>query len=193
MAELQPIIVFQSRILSAILEFVIGYVLIIIIIIIIPDQFIKHRKWWFVPPHQGRFDILTMTGRECSRLDPTYQRHITFAMYRLLPTTPPSPSRHYYPRLIAGTNLPTLKGWIAWLAKTECMHIIFAQDYYTIESKDTGRKWTQVLSGPRPTQYQWANRAVHYNLVQLISGVITHNSVKKRSLYINKWLSYSQL
>ena len=34
-------------------------------------------------------------------------------MYRLLPTTLPSPSRHYYPRLIAGTNLPTPKGWIA--------------------------------------------------------------------------------
>ena len=28
----------------------------------------------------------------------------------------PSPSRHYYPRLVAGTNLPTPKGWIAWLA-----------------------------------------------------------------------------
>ena len=26
-----------------------------------------------------------------------------------------------------------------------------------------------------------------------MSGVIMHNSVKKRSLYINKWLSYSQL
>ena len=25
-------------------------------------------------------------------------------MYRLLPTTPPSPSRHYYPRLIGGTK-----------------------------------------------------------------------------------------
>ena len=30
-------------------------------------------------------------------------------------------------------------------------------------------------------------------LLQLMSGAITHNSVKKRSLYINKWLSYSQL
>ena len=30
-------------------------------------------------------------------------------------------------------------------------------------------------------------------LLQLISAVITHNSVKKRSLYINKLLSYSQL
>ena len=29
--------------------------------------------------------------------------------------------------------------------------------------------------------------------LQLISAVITHNSVKKRNLYINKWLSYSQL
>ena len=60
-------------------------------------------------------------------------------MYRLLPTTPPSPSRHYYPRLIAGTNLPTSKGWIAWLAKAGCTHIIFARDYYTNKSKDSGR------------------------------------------------------
>ena len=29
--------------------------------------------------HQGRFDISTMMGRECSRLDPSYQSHITFA------------------------------------------------------------------------------------------------------------------
>ena len=63
-------------------------------------------------------------------------------MYRLLPTTPPSPSRHYYPRLIDGTNLPTPKGWIAWLANADCMHITFAQGYYTIESKGTRRKWT---------------------------------------------------
>ena len=28
------------------------------------------------------------------------------------------------------------------------------------------------------------------DLLQLMSGVITHNSVKKRSLHINKWLSY---
>ena len=36
-------------------------IIIIIIIIIIPGQFIKRRKWWFGPPHQWRFDILTMT------------------------------------------------------------------------------------------------------------------------------------
>ena len=46
-------------------------------------------------------------------------------MYRLLPTTPLSPSRYYYPRLIAGTNLPTPKGWIAWLGKADCTHITF--------------------------------------------------------------------
>ena len=30
-------------------------------------------------------------------------------------------------------------------------------------------------------------------LLQLMSGVITHNSVEKQSLYINKWLSYGHL
>ena len=44
------------------------------------------------------------------------------------------------PRLIASTNLPTPKGWIAWLAKADCTHITFAQGYYTIESKGTKRK-----------------------------------------------------
>ena len=87
------------------------------------------------------------------------QRHITFndgqrvqlarpelpaphyiCMYRLLPTTPPSPSRHYYPRLIAGTNLPIPIRWIAWLAKADCTQITFAEGYYTIESKGTRRK-----------------------------------------------------
>ena len=61
-------------------------------------------------------------------------------MYMLLPTTPPSPSRHYYPRLIAGTNFPKPKDWIDWLANADCMHITFAQGYYTIESKGTRRK-----------------------------------------------------
>ena len=61
-------------------------------------------------------------------------------MYRLLPTTPPSLSRHYYPRLIAGTNLPTPKGWIARLAKADCTHITFVQGYYTIKFKGIGRK-----------------------------------------------------
>ena len=57
-----------------------------------------------------------------------------------LPLHAPSPSRHYHLRLIAGTNLPTPKGWIAWLAKADCTHITIAQGYYTIESKGTRRK-----------------------------------------------------
>ena len=61
-------------------------------------------------------------------------------MYRLLSTTPTSSARHYYSQLIAGTNLPTPKGWIAWLAKADCTHTTFAQGYYTIESKGTRRK-----------------------------------------------------
>ena len=30
-------------------------------------------------------------------------------------------------------------------------------------------------------------------LLQLMSGVITHNSLKKRSHRMNKWLSYDQI
>ena len=52
----------------------------------------------------------------------------------------PSPSRHYYPRLITGTNLPTPNGWIAWLVKADGMLINLCQGYYTIESKGTRRK-----------------------------------------------------
>ena len=92
---------------------------------------------------------------QLARLDLPARHYI--CMYRLLPTTPHHRLRHYYPRLIAGTNLPTSKGWIAWLVKAECTHITFAQDYYTIESKDTRRKRTQVyrvqdqLSANEPT------------------------------------------
>ena len=52
---------------------------IIIIMVLIPGQFIKRRKLWFWSPRQGRFDILTMMDRECSSLDSSYRRHITFA------------------------------------------------------------------------------------------------------------------
>ena len=34
---------------------------------------------------------------------------------------------------------------------------------------------------------------IYVKLLQLMCAVIMHNSVKKRSLYIKKWLSYSQL
>ena len=99
-----------------------------------------------------------MMGRLCSWLEPSYQRHITFACtgcYQL----------HHHHRL--GIITPnycqykfTEKGWIAWLAKADCMHLTYAQGYYTIESKGTRRNEPR-LSGPRPTQYQWTNRAVH--------------------------------
>ena len=111
--------------------------------IIIPGQFIKRRKWWFGPPHQGRFVILTMMAESA-----VVSTRVTSAILHLhaqAATNTPSPSRHYYPRLIAGTNLLTWKGWIAWWAKADCTHITFAQGYYTIEAKGTGRKWTQVF------------------------------------------------
>ena len=38
-------------------------IVIIIIIIIIRGQFIKHRKWWFGSPNQGRFDIFNDDGQ----------------------------------------------------------------------------------------------------------------------------------
>ena len=126
---------------------------------IMRGQFIKLRKWWFSPPHQGRFDILTMMGSECSRLDPRYQRHITFACTGCYQLYHHHRLRHYYPRPIADTNLPTPKGWISLVSKGRLYGHTFAQGYYTIESKGTGWNVTR-LSGSRPTQYQWTNRAV---------------------------------
>ena len=74
-------------------------------------------------------------------------------MCRLLPTTPPSPSMHYYPRLIAGANLPTPKGWIAWLAMADCTHITFVKVITQLNPKAPERNEPR-LSGLRPTQYQ---------------------------------------
>ena len=34
---------------------------------------------------------------------------------------------------------------------------------------------------------------IYVKLLQMMYGVITYNSVKKRNLYINKWMSYSHL
>ena len=91
----------------------------------------------------------------------TLHLHVRAATNYIPSPHTPSPSRQYYPRLIAGTNLPTQKGWIAWMAKEDCTHITFIQGYYTIESQGT-RGNEPRLSGPRPTQYQRINRAVHY-------------------------------
>ena len=43
---------------------------------------------------------------------------------RQSPTTPPSLQWHYYPRQIAGTNLPTPKGWIALLARAHVHNLL---------------------------------------------------------------------
>ena len=94
------------------------------------------------PPSEQKRITLNDDGQRVQLAQPELPTPHYICMYWLLPTTPPppSPSRHYNPRLIAGTNLPTPKGWIAWLAKADCTHITFAQRYYTIESKDTRRK-----------------------------------------------------
>ena len=94
---------------------------------------------------------LTMMGRECSWLDPSYQRHITFACTGCYQLHPSSSSRHYYPWLIAGTNLPTPKGWIAWLARADCTHITFAQGITQLNPK-TPEGNEPGLLGPRLTQ-----------------------------------------
>ena len=111
-------------------------------------------------------------------------------MYRLLPTTPTSSSGHYYPRLIVGTNLPTPKGWVAWLAKGDCTHITFAQGYYTIESKGTARKWTR-LPGPRPTRYQWINCAVHKGPRNYSLNVLGDRGIEPHTLCTSgQWPNY---
>ena len=89
--------------------------------------------------------FLAMMGRKCSRLDPNYQRHITFACTGCYQLHPHHRLGIIIPRLITGTNLPTSKGWRAWWAKADCTHITFAQGYYTIKYKGIGRKWTQIV------------------------------------------------
>ena len=74
------------------------------------------------PPCEQRRITFNDDGQRVQLARPELPVPHYICMYRLLPTTPLSPSRHYYPRLIAGTNLPTPKGWITWLAKADCRH-----------------------------------------------------------------------
>ena len=97
------------------------------------------------PPCEQRRITFNDDGQRVQLARPELPAPLYICMYRPLSTTPPSPFRHYYHRLIAGTSLPTPKGWTAWLAKADCMLITFAQGYYRIESKVTRRKWTQVV------------------------------------------------
>ena len=107
-----------------------------------PWQFIKHHVTYGLI--KDAF-IWTMMGRESTFgstrvTSATLHLHVQSATNYIL-----SISRHDYPRFIAGTNLQTLRGWIAWWARTQYMHIIFAQGYYIIEFEYITRKWTQVV------------------------------------------------
>ena len=50
-----------------------------------------------------------------------------------------------------------------------------------------------VFNGRHFVRHLGICNPIYVNLLPLMCGVITHNSVKKRSLYINKWPSYKQL
>ena len=61
------------------------------------------------PPCEQRRITFNGDGQRVQLARPELPEPHYICMYRLLPTTPPppSPSKHYYSRLIAGTNLPT--------------------------------------------------------------------------------------
>ena len=117
-------------------------------IIILPGQFIKHCKWQFGSHHiKGAWAFQRWWAE--SAVDSTRVTTATLHLHVQAATNyTQSLSRHYYPQLIAGTNLPTPKGSIAWWARADCPHITSGQGYYTSESKDSGRKWTQIV-GPK--------------------------------------------
>ena len=102
-------------------------------------------------------------------------------MYRLLPTTPISPSRHHYPQLIAGTNLLIPKGWIAWLAKADCTHITFAQGYYTFECQ---RHQKEINPGCRVQD--------QLNTSEPTAPYIIRRELNLRKLLDRKWESNPQ-
>ena len=55
--------------------------------------------------------------------------------------------------------------------------------------------WDTAISlrGRHLVRHHEIGNPICIKLLKLMSGVITHNSAKKRNLCINKWLSYSQL
>ena len=142
-----PLISILKWLIIIIIVIIIIIIIIIVIIIIIMLAYLYCAAYTRMtinessPPFEQRRITFNDDGQrvQLARLVLPAQHYI--CMYRLLPSS----SRHYYPRLTAGTNLLTPKGWIAWLAKADCTHITFAQGYYTSESKDTRRKWTQVV------------------------------------------------
>ena len=69
---------------------------------------------------------LTMMGRECSRLDSSYQRHVTFAGSRCYQLHP-----HHYLGIITPTyrryQFTDPERWIAWCSMAQCMQIVYCQ------------------------------------------------------------------
>ena len=92
------------------------------------------------PPCDQRRITFNDDGHRVQLARPELPAPHYIGMYRLLPTTP-----HHRLGIITPTNFSTPKGWIPWLAKADYTHITFAQGYYTIESKGTRRKRTQVF------------------------------------------------
>ena len=137
--------------------------------IIIRWQFIKCRKW---PKGALIFDD---DGQRVQYAGPELPAPHYICTYRLIPTTPPSPARHYYPRLIAGTNLPTAKGWTAWRARAQSTYITFCprflHNWIQMHEKEVNpgeqgqdqlnRKgtWTQIV-GPKTNSVptNWTRR-----------------------------------
>ena len=65
------------------------------------------------PPCEQRRMTFNDDGQRVQLARPELTAPHYIWIHSLLPTTPLSPSRHYYLRLIADTNLPTPKEWIA--------------------------------------------------------------------------------
>ena len=63
----------------------------------------------------------------------------------------------------------------------------------TLEMKYKRLRYRHTLHGRNFVRHLGICHPNCVKLLQLMSVVITHNLVEKRSLYINKWLSYSQL
>ena len=131
-----------------------------IVIIMLAYYIAPLTPWWQWTSHHHPVNrgALHLDGQRVQLARPELPAPHYICMYRLIPTTPSSPCRHYYSRLIAGTNLPTPK---AGLAKADCAHITFAKVITQLNPKAPEGNEPRLLC-PRPTQYQWTNRAVHY-------------------------------
>ena len=88
--------------------------------------------------------------------------------------------KHYYPRQIAGINLPTPNGWIAWLARA-CVRTWFGQSHYTIKSKGSSGNWAQVRRTQDPLD---ANEST--------APYITGRELNLRKLSCRQWESNPQ-